>query len=32
MRRKRLQTNDPHIQALARIVGGENSILYKKKI
>ncbi|MBY6268682.1 FAD-binding oxidoreductase, partial [Parageobacillus thermoglucosidasius] len=31
MRRKRLQTNDPHIQALARIVGGENSILYKKE-
>ncbi|OAT72759.1 FAD-linked oxidase C-terminal domain-containing protein [Parageobacillus thermoglucosidasius] len=31
MRRKRIQTNDPHIQALARIVGGENSILYKKE-
>ena len=31
MRRKGIQTNDPHIQALARIVGGEKSILYKKE-
>ncbi|TXK90878.1 FAD-binding protein, partial [Parageobacillus sp. SY1] len=31
MRKKGIQTNDPHIQALARIVGGEKSILYKKE-
>ncbi|MBB5325594.1 glycolate oxidase [Anoxybacillus tepidamans] len=31
MRGKGIHTNDPHIQALARIVGDEKSILYKKE-